>query len=269
MVFNALYLDRYLWDLHFGNHNLVLRARQAGYPIYGVTISAGIPEVDEAAVLLRRFNANGMWLNAIKAGNVQQIKQIVQIANAVPEHKLFIHVEGGKAGGHHSWEDLEQLLLDGYHLIRSCPNLILCVGGGIATEARATELLNGSWAAAHTPLNMPVDAIFLGTLCMATAEAGTSPQVKQALVDAKGAAEWVFAGSSKVRSPRKKSAQRRHPPCENAAAICGRLPDRLWRCRVVEQHREQLIAALAKTAKPYFGDIADIAMPSSSTACSS
>ena len=42
VVFNALYLDRYLWDLHFGNHNLVLRARQAGYPIYGVTISAGI-----------------------------------------------------------------------------------------------------------------------------------------------------------------------------------------------------------------------------------
>ena len=201
-----------------------------------------------------------MWLNAIKAGNVQQIKQIVQIANAVPEHKLFIHVEGGKAGGHHSWEDLEQLLLDGYHLIRSCPNLILCVGGGIATEARATELLNGSWAAAHNQLDMPVDAIFLGTLCMATAEAGTSPQVKQALVDAKGAAEWVFAGSSKGQITSGKSQLNADIHyVENAAAICGRLLDKVaGDAEAVEQHREQLIAALAETAKPYFGDIADM-----------
>src|SRR5690606_3913933 len=112
------------WDLHF-KKGLVQRARRAGAPLCGVTISAGIPPLDEAVALLDGFVADGLWLNAFKPGTVDQVRQVVAIANATP-HTVFLHLEGGLAGGHHSWESLDQLLLATYHSIRSCPNLILC-----------------------------------------------------------------------------------------------------------------------------------------------
>ena len=257
VVFNALFLDRYLWGLHFGKQNLVIKARQAGYPICGVTISAGIPELDEAIELFRNFHANGIWLNALKAGNVPQVKQIIQIAKALPEQKIFLHLEGGKAGGHHSWENLDHLLLDTYHLIRSCPNLILCVGGGIATEERATDLLYGNWSSEYQLIDMPVDAVLLGTITMAVKEAKTSPQVKKALAEAAGHVDWVYAGTSKGNITSGKSQLNADIHyVDNRAARCGRLLDSVaGNEEAVEQRREEIIEVLNGTAKPYFGDL--------------
>ncbi|MEM1008154.1 MAG: fatty acid synthase subunit beta domain-containing protein, partial [Myxococcota bacterium] len=256
-VFNALYLDPYLWDLHVRKTGLVQKARRAGYPLCGVTISAGIPEVDEAVKWLDEFVSLGLWLNALKPGTVAQVRQVVKIAQAVPHHTLFLHLEGGKAGGHHSWEDLDQLLLDSYHLIREQPNLILCVGGGIADEARGLALLNGSWSEAYGCLPMPVDAIFLGTLTMACLEATTSPQVKQALVDAAGTKDWVFAGGVQGQMTSGKSALNADIHyVDNAASRCGRLLDQVAGDEdAVQAKRAQIIEALNATAKPYFGDL--------------
>lgn len=173
VVFNALYLDPYLWGMHLGRQRLVQKARRAGAPICGVTISAGIPEVDEAVRLLDEFAALGMWHNALKPGTLPQLKQVARIARAARQHTLFVHLEGGRAGGHHSWEDLDQLLLDGYHMLRAEPNIVLCVGGGIGTPERAAELLTGQWSRAYGLRPMPVDAILLGTVTMAAAEALT------------------------------------------------------------------------------------------------
>ena len=257
VVFNALYLDRYLWGLHFSNQNLVIKARQAGYPICGVTISAGIPELEEAVRLFRNFHKNGIWLNALKAGNVPQVKQIIQIAKELPEQKIFLHLEGGKAGGHHSWEDLDQLLLDSYHLIRDCENLILCVGGGVGNQKRATDLLLGTWAQKYGLISMPVDAIFLGTICMATKEAKTSPQVKKALVETQGTSEWVYAGDSKGQMTSGKSQLNADIHyIDNFAAECGRILDSVaGNAEAVANRKEEIIAALNKTAKPYFGHV--------------
>ena len=260
VVFNALFLDRYLWDLHFGKHNLVIKARQAGYPISGVTISAGIPDVDEAVELFRNFQKNGIWLNALKAGNDAQVKQICQIAKALPEQTLFIHVEGGKAGGHHSWEDLEQLLLDGYHLIRACTNLVLCVGGGIATEEQAATLLHGTWSRKYSLQPMPVDAVFLGTICMATLEAKTSLQVKESLVHTQGTSKWVFAGENEGGMTSGKSQLNADIHyVDNFAAQCGRLLDSVaGKADEVHAKYEEIIVALNKTAKPFFGEVEDM-----------
>ena len=52
IVFNALYLDPYLWGLHFAERGLVPRLKAEGYPIVGVTVSAGTPPQDEALALL-------------------------------------------------------------------------------------------------------------------------------------------------------------------------------------------------------------------------
>ena len=133
VVFNALYLDRYLWGLHFEREGLVWKAARRGAPLCGVTISAGIPETDEAVALLDQLAEAGLWLNAFKPGTPEQVRQVIQIARAARQPP-FVHLEGGKAGGHHSWEDLDDLLLDTYAALRREPNLILCVAAASVTR---------------------------------------------------------------------------------------------------------------------------------------
>ena len=50
-AFNAMFMDRYLWNLHLGTQRLLSKARSAGAPVDGVVISAGIPELDEAVYI--------------------------------------------------------------------------------------------------------------------------------------------------------------------------------------------------------------------------
>ncbi|TNF25541.1 MAG: DUF1729 domain-containing protein, partial [Deltaproteobacteria bacterium] len=256
VAFNALLLDSYLWGMHLGDKALVQKARAQGHPITGVTITAGIPPVEDAVRLLDELAAVGATRNAFKPGTRAQVEQVVAIAKAAPHHTLFVHLEGGKAGGHHSWEDLDALLVDSYHLIRAEPNLILCVGGGIRDEARGVELLTGAWSERHGLPRMPVDAIFLGTAAMACAEATASPSVKQALVAAPGHDAWVTRGAVKggVTSGQSQLNADIHY-LENAAARCGRLLDAVaGDAAKVAARREEIILALNATAKPYFGD---------------
>ena len=49
--FNAMFMDRYLWNLQFGSSRIVPKKRASGAPIDGVVVSAGIPELDEAVEL--------------------------------------------------------------------------------------------------------------------------------------------------------------------------------------------------------------------------
>lgn len=260
VVFNALYLDRYLWDLHLGTRKLVQKARRAGAPICGVTVSAGIPETADAVRLLDELVADGMWLNAFKPGTNAQIDQVLAIADAAPRHTIFMHLEGGKAGGHHSWEDLEALLLARYHRIRERANIVLCVGGGIASEARSTALLTGVWARKYELFAMPVDAVFLGTLAMACAEATASAAVKHALAAAPGTSDWVVAGAAAggITSGKSQLNADIHY-IDNAAARCGRLLDAVAGDEVaVRDRRDAIIAACDATAKPYFGDVLEM-----------
>ncbi len=256
-TFNALYLDRYLWDLHLGGQGRVFEAARRGAPLCGVTISAGIPPLDEAVALLDRLESVGLWLNAFKPGTAAQVDQVLKIAAARPARPLFVHLEGGKAGGHHSWTDLDPLLLATWHRIRAVPNAVLCVGGGVGDEARCAALLTGEWAKAYGQRPMPVDAVFLGTVTMACAEATASPAVKAALVGAAGTPEWVATGevAGAITSGRSGLDADIHY-LENAAARCGRLLDAVaGDADAVAARRGEIIAALNATARPYFGDI--------------
>ncbi|MEO1272121.1 MAG: fatty acid synthase subunit beta domain-containing protein, partial [Myxococcota bacterium] len=200
---------------------------------------------------------HGMWLNAFKPGTVAQVRRVVAIAQAAPQHTIFVHLEGGKAGGHHSWEDLDDLLLHSYHHLRAEPNIVLCVGGGVGTPDRTVQLLTGQWSAAYGLRPMPIDAVFLGTLTMAVAEAMTSPQVKQALVQASGCLEWVHYGqvSGEVTSGRSSLNADIHY-LDNRAARCGRLLDEVaGDAEAVAHQRDTIAEALNATAKPYFGDL--------------
>ncbi len=258
--FNALFLDPYLWKLQVGGKRLVQKARQSGAPIDGVVISAGIPELEEAVELIEDLNSVGISHVVFKPGTVEQIRSVIRIATEVPTKPVIMHIEGGRAGGHHSWEDLDDLLLATYSELRSRANITVCVGGGIGTPERAAEYLSGRWSESYGFPLMPVDGILVGTAAMATKESTTSPSVKQMLVETQGTDQWISAGKAQggMASSRSQLGADIHE-IDNAASRCGRLLDEVaGDAEAVAKRRDELIAAMADTAKPYFGDVGDM-----------
>ena len=261
--FNSLLLDPYLWKLQLGQQRLVQRARAAGSPIDSVIVTAGIPELDDAVALVEDLHAVGIEHVVFKPGTVRQIRQVLAIAKALGETdrdgaSLIIQIEGGQAGGHHSWEDLDDLLVATYADLRATPGVVVCVGGGIGTPEAASSYLTGEWARRHDLPLMPVDGVLIGTAAMAAAEATTSPQVKQLLVDTPGTAAWIGAGKAVrgMSSGRSQLGADIHE-IDNTASRTGRLLDEVaGDADAVAARRDEIVVALDATAKPYFGDVA-------------
>ncbi|MFU0531211.1 fatty acid synthase subunit beta domain-containing protein [Gardnerella vaginalis] len=277
--FNAMFMDRYLWNLQFGSKRIVPKKRASGAPIDGVVISAGIPELDEAKELVETLQVDGFPYVAFKPGTVEQIRQVVRIAKAVKPATIIAQVEGGSAGGHHSWESLDDLLISTYAQVRECNNLVLVAGGGIGTPSRAADYISGEWSNKYGLPNMPVDAVMIGTAAMTAKEAHTSAQVKRMLVETPGITEandacveglgasedpfapigerWVPSG--KVVGGVTSGLSHLHADIyeiENASARCGRLLVHMMKHpEELELRKDEVIAALNSTAKPYFGDV--------------
>ena len=262
--FNAMFLDRYLWDLHFGGRRLVSRERAAGAPLDGVVISAGIPDLDEALELIARLRGEGFPYVAFKPGTVAQIRQVVTIAKECEGMPLLMMVEDGHAGGHHSWEDLDDLLLATYREVRDA-GIVLAVGGGLGVPERAAAYLTGEWSKAHGMRPMPVDAVFIGTAAMTAREAKTNRDVKELLVSVPGVQEsdgggWIASGA--VRGGMTSGLSQLHADIyqvENSASVAGRLLVEVdGDADAIAQRRDEIIEALDRTAKPYFGDLEDM-----------
>ena len=277
--FNAMFMDRYLWNLQFGAKRIVPKKRASGAPIDGVVISAGIPELDEAKELVKTLQEDGFPYVAFKPGTVEQIRQVIRIAKAVKPATIIAQVEGGSAGGHHSWESLDDLLISTYAQVRECNNLVLVAGGGIGTPSRAADYISGEWSNKYDLPNMPVDAVMIGTAAMTAKEAHTSPQVKRMLVETPGITEandacveglgasddpfapigerWVPSG--KVVGGVTSGLSHLHADIyeiENASARCGRLLVHMMKHpEELELRKDEVIAALNTTAKPYFGNV--------------
>ncbi|MGH3678084.1 MAG: fatty acid synthase subunit beta domain-containing protein [Mycobacterium sp.] len=258
--FNALFLDPYLWKLQVGGKRLVQKARQSGAPIDGVVVSAGIPDLEEAVDLIDELNGIGISHVVFKPGTIEQIRSVIRIAAELPTKPVIMHIEGGRAGGHHSWEDLNDLLLATYSELRSRSNITVCVGSGIGTPERAAEYLSGRWAQSYGFPLMPVDGVLVGTAAMATKESTTSPSVKRMLVETGGTDQWISAGKAQggMASSRSQLGADIHE-IDNCASRCGRLLDEVaGDAEAVAARRDEIIAAMANTCKPYFGDVAEM-----------
>ena len=256
--FNSLFLDPYLWKLQLGGQRLVQKARAAGSAIDAVIVTAGVPELDEAVALVEELAEAGIEHVVFKPGTVAQIRQVLAIAEKVAPRPVIVQIEGGKAGGHHSWEDLDDLLVATYAQLRAHDNVVVCVGGGIGTPDVAAAYLTGEWARAHGHPVMPLDGVLVGTAAMATLEATTSPEVKQLLVDTPGTPDWVGAGhaSGGMASGRSQLGADIHE-IDNTASRTGRLLDEVaGDAEAVAARRDEIVEALDRTAKPYFGDAA-------------
>ncbi len=244
--FNALYLAASQWRRQIEGPNSILRARAAGTPINGVVISAGIPPVEEAVELVEKLHgANIPWV-AFKPGTSAQVEEVLRIADALPETTVIVQLEGSAAGGHHSLEDLDDVLAASYPRIRERDNVLLAVGGGIGTPARGAEYLLGTWAQRFGLPAAPVDAIMVGTAAMAAKESTASESVKQAL---------VAAHSGDVVSGRSDLGADIHE-LDNSFARAGRLLDEVaGDVAAVETRHAEIIEAIGRTCKPYFGDL--------------
>ncbi|MGV0329500.1 fatty acid synthase subunit beta domain-containing protein [Corynebacterium guaraldiae] len=244
--FNALYLAASQWRRQIEGPNSILRARAAGTPINGVVISAGIPPVEEAVELVEKLHgANIPWV-AFKPGTSAQVEEVLRIADALPETTVIVQLEGSAAGGHHSLEDLDDVLAASYPRIREHDNVLLAVGGGIGTPARGAEYLLGTWAQRFGLPAAPVDAIMVGTAAMAAKESTASESVKQAL---------VAAHSGDVVSGRSDLGADIHE-LDNSFARAGRLLDEVaGDVAAVETRHAEIIEAIGRTCKPYFGDL--------------
>ncbi|TVU83015.1 DUF1729 domain-containing protein [Corynebacterium aurimucosum] len=244
--FNALYLAASQWRRQIEGPNSILRARAAGAPINGVVISAGIPPVEEAKELVEKLHAANIPWVAFKPGTSAQVEEVLCIADALTETTLIMQLEGSAAGGHHSLEGLDDVLVATYARIRERDNILLAVGGGIGTPARGAEYLMGTWAQRFGLPAAPVDAIMVGTAVMAAKESTASESVKQAL---------VAAHSRDVVSGRSDLGADIHE-IDNSFARAGRLLDEVaGDAAAVEARCAEIIGAIGRTCKPYLGDL--------------
>ena len=245
-AFNSLFLDPYLWRLQIGGRRLVQRARARGSAVDAVVVTAGIPDLDDAVAIVEDLRSSGIEYVVFKPGTVEQIRRVLAIADELAPMDVIVQIEGGKAGGHHSDEDLDRLLIKSYANLRRRDNVVVCVGGGIGTPDDAARYLTGEWSVALGFPAMPLDGILVGTAAMATLEATTSPAVKQLLVET--TSEHVVSGRSQLGAAIHE--------IDNTASRTGRLLDEVaGDAEAVSARRDEIIEALNRTAKPYFGDV--------------
>lgn len=169
---------------------LLGKLRAAGVPIEGLTIGAGVPSLEVASQYINDLNLRHI---GFKPGSLHAIHQVLEIARAHPNFPIILQWTGGRGGGHHSFEDFHQPILQTYDAIRRCDNVILVAGSGFGDAADTFPYLIGDWARRYNRPPMPFDGILLGSRMMTAKEAHTSPAAKQAIVDASGLeneADW-------------------------------------------------------------------------------
>ncbi|KAG9248120.1 fatty acid synthase subunit beta dehydratase [Calycina marina] len=153
-----------------------------GFPIEGLTVGAGVPSAEIANTWITTL---GLKYIAFKPGSTSAIKEVLALARGNPKFPILLQWTGGRGGGHHSYEDFHQPILDIYRDIRSCDNVVLVAGSGFG-GSDSYEYLDGSWSLKYQKPAMPFDGALFGSRVMTALEAGTSVEAKQEIVYAEG-----------------------------------------------------------------------------------
>ena len=165
---------------------LIAKLSAEGLPIDGLTVGAGVPSIEIASGYIHDL---GLKHISFKPGSLVAIQQVISIAKAHPTFPIILQWTGGRGGGHHSFEDFHQPLLEMYGRIRSCSNIVLVAGSGLGGADDSYPYLSGEWSLQYGYPAMPCDGILLGSRVMVAKEARTSPAAKQAIVSAVGVSD--------------------------------------------------------------------------------
>jgi fatty acid synthase subunit beta len=168
---------------------LLGQLRSEGIPIEGLTIGAGVPSIEVAQEYIETL---GLKHIAFKPGSVEAIQAVVNIAKANPTFPVILQWTGGRGGGHHSFEDFHQPILQMYGRIRRSEKLILVAGSGFGGAEDTYPYLTGTWSAKYGYPPMPFDGCLFGSRMMTAKEAHTSKNAKKAITEAEGLSdgEW-------------------------------------------------------------------------------
>ncbi|KAH9257778.1 holo-[acyl-carrier-protein] synthase [Batrachochytrium salamandrivorans] len=185
VAINMLYLNAYLWGFQFP---LFVEMANAGFPVESVTIAAGVPTGEKAEEILEKLASVGTKYLSLKPGTAQAILDCLSIASFAKTQgiQLVLQWTGGRGGGHHSFEDFHEPLLETYARIRAESNVVLVVGSGFGNAEQSFPYLSGEWSTKLGKPAMPCDGILMGSRCMVALEASTSSKVKEMIVNTVG-----------------------------------------------------------------------------------
>ncbi|KAG7748821.1 hypothetical protein KL912_001883 [Ogataea haglerorum] len=162
---------------------LIRDLRAKGFPIQSLTIGAGVPSLEVATEYIETL---GLTHLGLKPGSVDAISQCITIAKAHPNFPIVVQWTGGRGGGHHSFEDFHQPILQMYSKLRKCQNIILIAGSGFGSAEDTYPYLTGAWATKFNYPHMPFDGVLFGSRVMVAKECKTSPAAKKAIAACPG-----------------------------------------------------------------------------------
>ncbi|CAI5760087.1 unnamed protein product [Candida verbasci] len=162
---------------------LIKELREKGYPIQSLTIGAGVPSLEVATEYIEEL---GLTHLGLKPGSIDSISQVIQIAKQHPNFPIVLQWTGGRGGGHHSFEDFHQPILQMYSKIRRCSNIILIAGSGFGSDEDTYPYLTGKWSENYNYPPMPYDGVLFGSRIMTAKEAHTSLEAKKLIVKSAG-----------------------------------------------------------------------------------
>ena len=164
-----------------------------GIPIDGLTVGAGVPSPEVVKEYIESIP--GIRHISFKPGSFAAIHQVIAIAQEHQHFPIGLQWTGGRAGGHHSWEDFHQPILATYAHIRKCPNIVLVAGSGYGGASDTLPFLTGEWAHRLGYPTMPFDGVLLGSRMMVATDARTSRQAKELIIKAPGVDDSDWHGS--------------------------------------------------------------------------
>ncbi|KAH8892337.1 hypothetical protein GQ53DRAFT_806166 [Thozetella sp. PMI_491] len=241
---------------------LIRRLVAEGLPIHGMTIGAGVPSLDTAVEYVQTL---GLKYIGLKPGSAAAIERALEIADTCPRFPFMLQWTGGRAGGHHSYEDQYEPILQAYASIRARPNVVLVVGGGFGDAQSISPFLTGEWSEVFHRPRMPFDGVLLGSRLMVAREAHTSTGVKELIRATPGTAEanWhaTYAGASGgVITVRSEMGEPIHQLANRAARFWRELDDSVFsisdaksRLAELQRRRAEIIYRLNQDySKPWF-----------------
>jgi fatty acid synthase subunit beta len=241
---------------------LLAKLRSEGVPIEGMTIGAGVPSLEVAQEYIDTL---GLKHIAFKPGSMDAIQSVINIAKANPRFPVLLQWTGGRGGGHHSFEDFHQPVLQMYGRIRRCDNIILIAGSGFGGAEDTYPYITGDWSKKYGYPPMPFDGCLFGSRMMVAKEAHTSPAAKQAIVDAPGVDDSEWEKSYKgavggVITVRSEMGEPIHKLATRGVLFWSEMDQKIFslpkekRVAELKKNRDYIIKRLnADFQKPWFG----------------
>ncbi|KAF8896473.1 fatty acid synthetase alpha subunit [Infundibulicybe gibba] len=262
ITLNSLYINPRQFGFQFP---LWQEMRKEGLPVEGFCVAAGIPSTEKAAEIIEGLKAAGIKHVSFKPGSVDGIRQVVNIAAANPDFPVIMQWTGGRAGGHHSFEDFHQPILTTYRAIRQNPNLSLVGGSGFGSAEDVWPYLSGDWSERFGVQPMPFDGFLFASRVMVAREAHTSSSVKDLIVAAPGVDDKDWEGTytkptGGILTVRSELGEPIHKVATRGVKLWKEFDDTVFklpkekRAAWLTEHHDEVIGKLNKDfAKPWFG----------------